>query len=316
MRVIVFDDVFDGHVTSPGLFELFNFAFRRRHRVIVQRGPLFKRWWGSLPDDAREKYDDALHASVEAESREPSEHEFRVGTGAGCVSVDDTIERLGRPFLLFLENERSDRAFLESVALTSHRDRLRWMHRQGWIAFRSHGGISTIKKLLTQELEEFPEDTWRMFAIFDSDAPAPGKPSGEAQGVAQACTERRVPHRMLGRRSIENYLTRPALERWANGQSNPDALRGRIEALYGESFNQRPERRYHFLMKTGFQRMSPLDPIYDGVPENIKRSLREGFGTHACDAFTPDLVQEVDLRDESAWDELSEMIEAMIRSMR
>ncbi len=316
MRVIVLDNVFDGHVPSPGLFELFNFAFRGRHRVIVQRGLLFVRWWESLPDDARERYDAALDTSVELEAREPSEHEIYVGKGAGCVSIDDTIDRLGRPFLLFLEDEQSDRSFLESVASTSHRDRLRQMHQRGWIAFRSHGGISKIKKLLTQELEEFPEDNWRMFAIFDSDAPAPGKPHRDASELAQECTKRRVPHRMLGRRSIENYLTRRALEGWAEEQPNSDAIRGRIEALYGDSFNQRPERRHHFSMKKGFKGMSPLDPIYDGVPENIKRSLQGGLGTEVSGAFTPDFVRELDLREEGAWDELSEMIEALIRSMR
>lgn len=316
MRVIVLDDVFDGRVRSPHLFELFNFAFHRRHRLLVQRGPRFRQWWDALPEDAREQYDQALHASVEMESREPSDHEIHVGAGAACISVEDAVKRLGRPFLLFLEDERSDRAFLESVAPTLHRDRLREMHQRGWLEFRSHGGVSQIKALLTRALEEFPEDRWRMFAIFDSDAPAPGEPARTPCAVARECAERGVLHRMLRRRAIENYLTRRALEYWADEQHNSGAQRARIEVLYGDSFNQRPERRHHFSMKVGFHAMAPLHAIYDGIPESIKRSLQNGLGPEVSRAFKPDFMREIDLRDEGAWDELSEMVEALVRSMR
>ena len=122
---------------------------------------------------------------------------------------------------------------------------------------------------------------------------------------------------MLARRSIENYLTRHALTVWADAQaSKADVLRGRIAILYGQWFDARPERRNHFRMKEGFQKMTPAHAIYREAPEDVRKQLQQGFGTQLSTAFTSDQPREVDLRDEGAWDELSEMIEALLRSMR
>lgn len=62
--------------------------------------------------------------------------------------------------------------------------------------------------------------------------------------------------------------------------------------------------------------MMSSDSIYGGVPQNVREQLRQGLGSQLSTAFTPDQLREVDLREEGAWDELSEIIEALVRSMR
>jgi hypothetical protein len=60
----------------------------------------------------------------------------------------------------------------------------------------------------------------------------------------------------------------------------------------------------------------PLHAIYGHVPDNVKTYLHNGFGSAVKQAFGFGEIREVDLRAEGAWDELSEMIEALVRSMR
>lgn len=317
MRVIVTDAVFDGAVPQPLLFRLLGFAYEDRHRVIVQRGPAFQRWRESLSEDAGERYDAALDTSEEVEAREPSDHEIWIGAGPVCVTIDDAIEVLERPFLVFVEDEESDRWFIEAVATPQHRDRLRRMYRRGWLSFRSQAGISRIERMIQQNLREHPDEGWRMFAVFDSDAPAANEPSRDARSARNGCERTGVAFRMLARRAIENYLTRAALDAWAKSQpSGIDELQAKIEVLYGTWFEERPERRHHFLMKKGFKEMSPRHTIYSTVPGMVEKKLKDGFGSNVAKAFATDEIREVDLRGEGAWDELSEMIEALVRRMR
>lgn len=245
------------------------------------------------------------------------EHEIRIGTAPGGETVDEAIEQLQRPFLLLVENEESDRSFIEAVATPQYRGRLARMFRRGWLVFRSRGGISGIKPMIAQTLKDFPGDGRRMFAVFDSDAPAPGKPHAQARKVVEACRQNGIVFRMLARRAIENYLTRGALTAWANTQSAGVAeLQSKIEALYGDWFGERPERRHHFEMKKGFDGMVPRDPIYEGLPAAVEKDLSKGLGSDVAKAFGTGELREVDLRDEGAWDELSEMIESLVRRMR
>jgi hypothetical protein len=317
MRVIVSDVAFDGRAPDPLLFRLLAFAYETRHRVIVERGSCFTAWRAALPEKARDEYDAALDQSLELEAREPSEREILIGPRPGATAIEDAIEQLERPFFVLVEDEESDRSFIVAVSTPQHRARLLRMHQRGWLVFRSQGGISKIARMIRQRLQDFPDDKGRMFALFDSDAPAPGEPSGDARDARDACVQTGITFRMLARRSIENYLTRAALTVWANVQAaRIDELKAKIEALYGDWFDKQPERRHHFHMKGGLQKMRPRRPLYDGISPDIERKLSHGFGPDLAQAFAMDGLREVDLRSEGSWDELSEMVEALVRSMR
>lgn len=316
MRVIIRDEVFDGGTPEPRLFELLSFAASGRHRVLVKRGACFRKWLISLSTKARDEYERALSDSEQSESFELSDHQIEVGPRTGCLAVDDAIERLGRPFLLYVEDEKSDQRFIEAVATPEHRGRVRRMHQRGWLTFRSHGGISKIGPMIEIDLGHFPGDASQMFAIFDSDAPAPGEPSRDATMVAETCQRRGVRYWMLNRRASENYLTRSALEAWAADLNESGKHRDRIEALYGEWFGERPERRHHFHMKHGFRKMTPSHLIYAGVPRPLKGLLDQAFGGDVAMAFMPDRIREVDLRAEGAWGDLWNMVNALVRSTR
>lgn len=314
MRVILPDSIFDGRIPALQIFRLLNFACARRHRVLAERGAAFGAWRASRSQDDQELYDEALHASEELEAREPSDSEIRVGDGG--VAINEALERLDRPFLVFMENSESDRTFLEAVAATPYRKRLQEMYRKGWLTYSSLGGVSYIRAMITSMLKEFPSDAPRMFAIFDSDAPAPREPGSEPSKVAAFCEVQGVSYRMLKRRESENYLTCNALKDWSSRQSQPGVMQERVELLYGEWFSERIERRHHFDMKKGFKKMSSLHSIYGQVPPHVVSRLHNGFGSEVKQAFGLGEIREFDLRAEGAWDELSEVIEALVRSMR
>lgn len=48
----------------------------------------------------------------------------------------------------------------------------------------------------------------------------------------------------------------------------------------------------------------------------IEGKLKEGFGPDVYRAFVSERIHEAELRDEGAWEELSGMMTALMRSMR
>jgi hypothetical protein len=255
MRVKVLDSVFDGRTPAPQLFQLLNFAWEQRHRVIIaDPGAAFANWRASLSQDVQELYDEALRRSEELEVREASDSEIRVGEGG--TSIEEALDLLGRPFLVFIENSESDRDFIEAVASTHYREHLVRWYRKGWLTYSSLGGVTYIPSMIEDKLKNFPSDVPRMFAIFDSDAPASREPGENPRNVSIFCENRGVSYRMLERRESENYLTHTALKDWSNRQSHPGPMQERVGLLYGEWFSERTERRHHFDMKKGFAGMS------------------------------------------------------------
>lgn len=314
------DDAFHGAVAKIRLLQLIHFGFERRHRIIVERRDAFRAWFGSLSPDLAEQCEAALDWSIAAEAREPSEHELLVdssGEREAHLSVSDAITTLGLPFIVCVENEESDRAFIECVASEINRRRLRELLRHGWVVFRSLGGISKIPTLIDTVLRDDSGARRRLFAVFDSDARGPAEPHNEAVKTDRACESRGVERRMLGRRAIENYLPRRAIEEWARADEQKAMTRthlDRIEALYHPWFDARA-RRHHFDMKRGFGNLAGLHAIYDGcvgLDTALRARLTNGFGGELATAFRPEWVREEDLRAEQSWDEVSELIERIL----
>lgn len=314
MRVLVGASVFGGGVKTPDVLRLLHFAYEQRHRVLVQPREAYARWSARMTADDAEVYTHGLDWSEEQETRDPARYELRVEAQAadGAVDVVRAIERLERPFVLVVENDRSDRRFLEAVAPDEAKGRLRFLLQRSWIQCHARDGLTGIPKLIEDGLRDTPGEVDRFFAIFDSDAEAPDAPRSENRRQGEACDALGVQHRMLARRMIENYLTRPAIEAWVKAQPRVDRHSARLDALYGGWCAERPERRHYFHMKDGLKSMT-RGPQYAGIPGDVERALTDGFGRDVATAFGEYGVLEHDLRAEGSWDELSSLVRDVLR---
>jgi hypothetical protein len=317
VRVYVEDDVFGGGVHVVEIKRLLYFAYERRHRVLVdRRGEHCARWWAAQADrDEMDAYDAALAWSEETEVLSPSAHEVRVAArgASSALGPDAAREVLSRPFVVLVEDDRSDRAFLEAVARETHSQTLAEFVRKAWLDFRSRGGIERIPTIAEDVLRDTPGDVWRLFAVFDSDGDAPGQRSRDARNALARCEAMGIRAHVLQRRATENYLPRHALAQWVGATpQRSQSHQRRLETLWGPFFESLPARRHHFHMKGGMNKMT-LGALYLPVPEDVKRVLNQGFGADLTEAFETSELRAADLREDGSWDELSGLIHELMR---
>jgi len=316
VRVLVGSSVFDGTVEVPAVLRLVHFAYERRHRVLVRSREAYLRWSEAhVAPRSAEVYAQGLDWSEEVETRDPARYELSVEAVSvnGLLDVQRAIERLERPFVLVVENDHSDRRFLEAVAPDECKDRLRELMRKSWLQCRARDGKRGIPKLIADGLSDTLGEAERFYVVFDSDLEAPGLLRAENQKVREACEALGVRHHMLARRTIENYLTRPALMGWVKRQENDAAGHtARVDALYGDWCAERPSRRHHYFMKRGLKNMA-RGAQYEGIPHDLEQTLLAGFGNAVTEAFDVAPLRENDLRDEGSWDELSDLVRDVLR---
>jgi hypothetical protein len=220
VRITVEDAVFSGLDSVLDLLQLFQLALKRRHRILVDEdGPGYRAWRDARGGVEREECDLAIAESAEAEAREPARRGLRVvrsGTDWNAdpplATVSDAHRLMLRPFRVLVENRRNDFRFLLAMANDAQRAELERRVGQDWLNFE-HGGGITEMEISVQEWKRDPIKRLTLWVLFDSDSRRPGQPSAQAKRLRGACSSR-IPHHMLARRSIENYVTRPALETW------------------------------------------------------------------------------------------------------
>lgn len=232
------------------------------------------------------------------------------------LSAEAIRELVNRPLRLVLENDLSDRLFVESTVTYFSQ----WCST-GWISPAMGGGSAMEKDIASTGSDIVAK--WRTFYLFDSDRLHPNElhedwtpPNGDGcQGhkfeLACTCLPNARWHR-LERRSIENYLPQAVLN-----NVNPDAA----STLFGSSVG----RMGHFYnVKQGLKGdgVSPPDPkksvraarsqdFWATLSEAEILSLEVGFGRNISDEFrnvasthawTPDVLREMDAFSEALQD--------------
>jgi hypothetical protein len=121
---------------------------------------------------------------------------------------------LHRPLRLKLENEINDQHFLHRSVPSMWRKRWERACKHQWIEPEQGGGISEIRRILAEEVVKHTIRRLRLWVMFDSDGTKPGDVHEEAQRTRTTCEEIGVPHHMLERRMIENYIPERAMRAW------------------------------------------------------------------------------------------------------
>jgi hypothetical protein len=177
---------------------------------------------------------------------------------------------LNEPLYIIVENENSDRVFIETLCKAYNRKDLAKAISEGWIFFDSEGGSGAIIRKINKHLEK-PYRS-RLLVVTDSDKEYPEDKNGVGN-IENKCQENEINYVILYKRAIENYIPTEALF------SLPQHLHHIIEAY--KSLND--DQKDFFHMKKGFNGKGKLPPKQEILFNNINskdklfNALRNGF---------------------------------------
>lgn len=327
MIVIIEDDVFFSPlIENLALLSLFRLGFEGRHRI--QTTPLYdsgadsalNRWLSALDRTLREEVIFALEFGLEADAAGiPSDLTIWIGvaqqpdwTSVPRLPLSFALAFLQRPLHILLENRHNDGAFLSAVAPPAWRKQYLKLRAAGWIELDHGGGLSDMQ---TRTKTVLHEEAMRLWALFDSDAREPGKPSQQSEALRMTCLEAGIAHHQLRRRFIESYLPIPALKAWAHLSSRTVRTARRETA---DAFaSMQPVQRHHYNLKGGFDkdRQNGIPSFYGAHAED--RRLQAGFGESVSALFQEEYFQiqeEWAIRDGQR-EETAEMLQSIFRRL-
>lgn len=207
-----------------------------------------------------------------------------------ALTARAAYEVVNQPLRMVLENDQSDRIFVESTVPSF----ASWCQK-GWVEPVMGGGSEMGKKILASGADLTAR--WRTFYLFDSDRLHPTElhatwapPGGDGcQGYVfeQACTQM-PPERWhrLDRRSIENYLPQAILA--ARNAATSTAL---FDVQVGVMAHF-----YNFKKGLGGDGVHPIAPnkqiraarsqgFWTSLPMSNVNALQTGFGTNVAEEF-------------------------------
>ncbi len=327
-------ELFERGEHPTALIALFAFAEEGRHRIrlALDAEPAFAAWVARQAPELQSACKLALDSSAKLETRTPAATTLivtcdrdRPDASPPQLSLPRAKTFLEQPVRVLLEHDYNDSAFLRAFATKEERDRLDFLLERRWIEWAHCGGISEVKKRVERIAANTPE-TSRWFAVFDSDALAPGTPDHSSKVAADACRSKGVGFHQTTRRYQESYLPKRSVRDWGLEKK-------RQRWSKAQSFLQlRDEQRHHFHLKAGFEgdsaRLAKLrerDPataatverLYEDVPVDVRATLTRGLGSDIGELFRqPGRVTETLLRDDGAWEEMNAVIRSILRLAR
>jgi hypothetical protein len=318
-------ELFDPPVEHTLLIVLLRYPLDERHRVELDTThPAVSAWLATQAQGLRDEIELALELSVQAEAREPSHTAVEIVRAAPSdylasplqVSLGDAQRFLDGPFVVLLEDERSDRAFLDRMMTSEERKFLAARIHAGFVRVDHGGGISSMTRRIAEEATA-PENRHKRWVLFDSDAMLPGAPSAASEALRRACRD--ITHHQLRRRYVESYLPHKALHGWATRPPRRD-LRERMQRF--QAFvAMTDDQRHHYNMKRGFagdvgRTDASAGDLYANVSPQDRQALAPGFGNDIAALFTDDSVTEADLRRDTGWAELRPVLANLLARMR
>lgn len=234
------------------------------------------------------------------------------------LSIADAVELVATPYRVYLENARFDRAFFSAMLEPQHRDFVDWLEKKNFLIFVNGGGIGELRKNLVNDVSGNRFRIVKSWALFDSDAAAPGVVSREAQALSDVCRGLGVAFTCLRRRAIENYLPKGALYDfvWAGTGRQRSARKTIVDAFCSLASAQRE----HFHMKSGWS-SAPTEAenaLYAGVAPEVRVALCNGIADGVAEQY-----QKVDryrlrslIEKEGAHLEMQVPLETLLQKLR
>jgi len=177
-------------------------------------------------------------------------------------SLKEAIKLLERPFFLFLEHSQNDGYFIDCLRKQFKKKCKKLNHLINilWIEY-SMGAGSNIYKAIETKLELFktlpkPNHKYlRCFVLVDSDKSYPTQAyKSELKKLIEFLKENEIPHHVLEKREMENYLPDAVYDEINDNKDFIDAFR-----------RLNPQQKDFFDLEKGFP-----DKNFEGLPEEIK----------------------------------------------
>ncbi|KMJ52851.1 hypothetical protein ACG97_11310 [Vogesella sp. EB] len=213
-----------------------------------------------------------------------------VGDPPWTISGSAVFDLVNRPLRLVLENDQSDRKFVESTVSSFSG----WCQK-GWIVPAMGGGSTMEKDIAGSSIDTVAR--WRTFYLFDSDRLHPKEldvdwrpPGGDGcQGYQFETACKMLPdqrwHR-LNRRSIENYLPSTVLN--AVNQTATSALFDTSVGTMAHFYNLKKGLAGDGVSPQDSNkvvRASRSDGFWTSLPQALITALENGFGSKIADEF-------------------------------
>lgn len=326
MKAILDDRLFASGANSLPLVPLFDAALDARHRMEVndEQGSHFTKWLAEQGHQTRDDILLAIERSREEESRAPSKRVVSVGrvatsdwtTRPPALSLADAKALLGLQFWILPENWSTDYGFLLAASTREQREELETWKKRGWLDLQNGGGLTDMCKRIKSIKASDPARALTMWVLFDSDARAAGKASPQSRELFGVCGKR-IPFHQLSRRTIENYVPGPALERWTK-RKRDTALGHRVEAFHAMP---KDEQRHHFPMKHGLgsdenSKEGVNEALYgsEKLDQALRMRLRHGFGSDLRDVFIDEEIHitTADLIRDKSFNELNQAVTELL----
>lgn len=287
------------------------------HELVVQDADRLagSRWYQRSTQTGKNLLRQAAEAGIYAPpSRGPHRKEVEVASPEDAGRAERTALS---PLVVLVEDERSDRVFLEEVAhhLADPTLKALWLPRvraePPALRVEGPGGNTKLAPAIDQRLGEALEADRepRLFVVSDSDAERPRELSNKAREIKARCQQKGVPCTILNKRTAENYLPDTLWELRRENTRHP-ALRDAIDAL----LRLRAEQRDHVRLGRG-EPWSRDNDLFEAVPDADRQALRynlKGKGDERIILVLGQRRQAIsaaDLRDRDGSNELDDLLQ-------
>jgi hypothetical protein len=299
MKLVLTDSLFAG-ADDLSVLALLQRSLAKRCYIEVRspRSQVYLSWRDKLPKTRQRAWDNQL----EWTDRDNAAYRLaavEVVDGAGSdwsaspprLSPSDALNLVDIPFKILLENGRYDRAFLLAMTPSAHRPFLQWLEHSDQLVFLGGGGLGELRMLVEEQIARKDHRRLTHWAMFDSDAAAPGLPSDHATRAQEACEAADVPCYMLQRRALENYVPKAALYDWvASDRRKATQRRASIDAF----FRMTDDQRHHYHFKDGLSPNPGVAEValYGGVKGPDRTILIKGVDNKAIGRLFADAKQD------------------------
>lgn len=206
----------------------------------------------------------------------------------GELGPEKASRYLSKPLKIIVENRFTDGTFLDCIVRFLGPEMLRKLHAEGrvsdFLEVEGAGGLGEVPKHIQYRVEAALQEglPLRMVVFTDSDSRYTGHRDSQVAAVEAACQEHRVPHRILKKRSIENYIPDEALLAWSTRNTSRQHIVNLLVGLPDEIRDYFPIKKGLPLALTNGDEAA----FYASLDQRVRSALRNGLGDIAIACFT------------------------------
>lgn len=256
------------------LTRLINLAiYKGRYDIFVDISTIAEAVWNHFSPSDKEVLEERFERWVQ----EGSQRADLVVSEAGnseFFALDEAIRYLDQPFKIVLENSLNDAYFLEALRrnFKNKSKKITRLKENGFLSYENAGGKNNLKNWVEAALRAFgslpksPERYLRLFVLVDSDRKFKGHSPSDLQALEKYLKEKSIPHHILEKREMENYLPDETFEKISG---NRDYIRAYL--------NLTPEQKDYFDIQKGFDDHNRETPWGSKGEKNFTDKQKEAF---------------------------------------